>query len=61
MDWFAGATVVVTGAANGIGRSTAEVLDELGARVIAVDIDHGLLDLSQADFDRVFATNLGGP
>jgi 3-oxoacyl-[acyl-carrier protein] reductase len=111
MDWFAGATAVVTGAANGIGRSTAEVLDELGARVIAVDIDgaalsaafdgthvttfqadvstdgqalaaalldrfgtvgllvnnvgvdsdHGFLDLSQADFDRVFATNLRGP
>jgi NAD(P)-dependent dehydrogenase (short-subunit alcohol dehydrogenase family) len=36
MDWFAGATALATGAANGIGRSTAEVLDELGARVIAV-------------------------
>ena len=30
---------MVTGAAAGIGRATAEVLGELGAHVYAVDID----------------------
>jgi NAD(P)-dependent dehydrogenase (short-subunit alcohol dehydrogenase family) len=44
MDWFDGKRAVVTGAARGIGRSTAELLDELGASVIAVDIDGAALD-----------------
>src|ERR1700730_6268307 len=43
MDWFGGRTAVVTGAARGIGKSTAELLDELGARVVAVDIDSAAL------------------
>ena len=37
--WFDGKTAVVTGGAHGIGRSTAELLAELGAAVIAVDVD----------------------
>jgi NAD(P)-dependent dehydrogenase (short-subunit alcohol dehydrogenase family) len=37
MDWFAGRTAIVTGAAHGIGRGIAELLEHLGARVIAVD------------------------
>jgi NAD(P)-dependent dehydrogenase (short-subunit alcohol dehydrogenase family) len=110
MNWFDGATAVVTGAANGIGRATAEVLADLGARVLAVDVDekalarvfgsgpvtpicadvssgatlaqellerfgpvtllvnnvgidtnHRFLQLSERDFDRVFAANLRGP
>jgi len=36
---FDGLAAVVTGAAAGIGRATAEVLGELGAHVYAVDID----------------------
>jgi 3-oxoacyl-[acyl-carrier protein] reductase len=51
MDWFGGATAVVTGAANGIGRSTAEVLHELGARVVAVDIDGAALDAAFGGLD----------
>ena len=39
MDWFGGRTAVVTGAAHGIGHGTVELLDDLGARVIAVDRD----------------------
>jgi NAD(P)-dependent dehydrogenase (short-subunit alcohol dehydrogenase family) len=39
VDWFAGKTAVVTGAAHGIGRATAEQLADLGARVVAVDRD----------------------
>jgi NAD(P)-dependent dehydrogenase (short-subunit alcohol dehydrogenase family) len=48
MDWFQGKTAVVTGAARGIGRGTAELLDELGARVIAVDVDGRALDAAFA-------------
>lgn len=36
---IAGSLAVVTGAANGIGRATAIALAELGARVVAVDLD----------------------
>ena len=37
--WFAGKTAIVTGAARGIGRATAELLATLGAVVVAVDKD----------------------
>lgn len=43
MDWFAGRTAVVTGAAHGIGEAVARQLDELGARTVAVDIDEAAL------------------
>lgn len=36
---FSGRTVVVTGAANGIGRATALLLHRLGARLVAADLD----------------------
>lgn len=36
---FRGLGVVVTGAAAGLGRATAQVLGELGAHVFALDID----------------------
>jgi NAD(P)-dependent dehydrogenase (short-subunit alcohol dehydrogenase family) len=43
MGWFADRTAVVTGAAHGIGEAVARQLQELGARVVAVDInDAGL-------------------
>lgn len=41
---FSGRAAVVTGAASGIGRATAEVFCELGAHVYAVDIDAAGLD-----------------
>ena len=40
---FDGLAAVVTGAAAGIGRATAQVLGELGGHVYAVDIDAGAL------------------
>ena len=45
---FSGHAAVVTGAAAGIGRATAEVLSELGAHVYAVDVNaDGLATLVQ--------------
>jgi NAD(P)-dependent dehydrogenase (short-subunit alcohol dehydrogenase family) len=45
---FRGDAVVVTGAASGIGRATAEVFGELGARVYALDRDaEGLRSLER--------------
>ena len=37
--WLAGRTAFVTGAASGLGRATALALGEVGAHVIAADID----------------------
>lgn len=37
MSNFAGQVVIVTGGANGIGKATAELFSELGAKVIAFD------------------------
>jgi NAD(P)-dependent dehydrogenase (short-subunit alcohol dehydrogenase family) len=38
---FDGSAYIVTGAASGIGKATASLLAELGAGVVAVDIDEG--------------------
>ena len=39
MSVLAGKTAIVTGAARGIGRATAELLAEHGAQVVAADLD----------------------
>jgi NAD(P)-dependent dehydrogenase (short-subunit alcohol dehydrogenase family) len=46
---FDGRAVVVTGAAAGIGRASAEALGELGAVVYAVDRDEGELGVLEKD------------
>ena len=46
---FDGAAVVVTGAANGIGRASCTALAELGARVIGVDIEADFEDKVQSE------------
>ncbi len=38
-DFFHGKTILITGAASGIGRATAGIFAREGARVVAVDID----------------------
>ena len=43
VTWFSGKSAIVTGAARGIGRATAELLSELGAFVVAVDKDEDAL------------------
>ncbi|RSM48655.1 KR domain-containing protein [Amycolatopsis balhimycina DSM 5908] len=50
---FEGRTVVVTGAASGIGRATASRIAREGGRVVAVDVSAGRLD--------EFAAELGAP
>ena len=67
---FTGQTVVITAAGQGIGRATAERFIELGARVIATDINEAALaTLTQAetrvlnvldgDAVKAFATEVG--
>jgi NAD(P)-dependent dehydrogenase (short-subunit alcohol dehydrogenase family) len=46
---FAGKTIIVTGAASGIGRATASRIAREGGRVIAVDISAERLDEFTAD------------
>jgi 3-oxoacyl-[acyl-carrier protein] reductase len=38
-DYFAGKTIVITGAASGIGRATAEIFAREGANVVCADIN----------------------
>jgi NAD(P)-dependent dehydrogenase (short-subunit alcohol dehydrogenase family) len=50
---FAGKTVIVTGAASGIGRATASRIAREGGRVIASDIAADKLDALQAEFPDI--------
>jgi 2-keto-3-deoxy-L-fuconate dehydrogenase len=67
---FAGQTVVVTAAAQGIGRATAERFASLGARVIATDINEqalatlegvekSVLNVLDGDAVKAFAEEVG--
>lgn len=38
-DYFAGKTIIITGAASGIGRATAEIFAREGANVVCADIN----------------------
>jgi NAD(P)-dependent dehydrogenase (short-subunit alcohol dehydrogenase family) len=38
-DYFVGKTIVITGAASGIGRATAMIFAREGANVVSADID----------------------
>ena len=59
MDLFklTGKTAVVTGAARGIGKATAELLETAGAKVARIDIEPGegiiVADVSDELFFRV--------
>ena len=39
-DYFAGKTIIITGAASGIGRATALIFAREGANVVCADLDH---------------------
>src|SRR6187549_3816218 len=38
-DYFAGKTIIITGAASGIGRATANIFAREGANVVCADIN----------------------
>ena len=51
MGRLAGKAAVVTGAANGIGRATALVFADEGARIVATDIDAAGLDTLRGELE----------
>ena len=51
---FSGKLAIVTGAANGIGAATAQLLLERGARVFAVDMDRERLEARKAELGSDF-------
>ena len=51
MSRLAGKSAVITGAAKGIGRATADVFAEEGARIVATDIDAAGLDHLRNDLE----------
>jgi NAD(P)-dependent dehydrogenase (short-subunit alcohol dehydrogenase family) len=51
MSRLAGKSAVITGAAKGIGRATADVFAEEGARIVATDIDAEGLERLRVDLE----------
>ena len=48
-DYFAGKTVIITGAGSGIGRATALIFAREGANVVCADVnEHGARDTAAA-------------
>lgn len=58
MARLAGKSALITGAANGIGRATAEVFAAEGARIVATDIDAAGLDRLQAELEAKGAESI---
>ncbi len=59
---FGGRRVVVTGSASGIGAATAELLADLGADVVGLDVADGSLDLRDpAEIDAAVGRLGEGP
>ena len=52
MTSLAGKIAMVTGAANGIGRSCACLLADAGADLVLIDLDDGALEALAAELDR---------
>jgi NAD(P)-dependent dehydrogenase (short-subunit alcohol dehydrogenase family) len=52
MDRLEGKTAFITGAANGIGRATAELFVAQGARVVMADIDADSLATAAAELEQ---------
>lgn len=58
---LAGKVAIVTGAANGIGRSTAELLARSGVRVVAEDIDPVVAELAREGSIVTVVGDVGDP
>jgi 3-oxoacyl-[acyl-carrier protein] reductase len=54
-----GKAAIVTGSARGIGRATAELLAENGARVLINDLDADVAEQAAAEFDGETAVHAG--
>lgn len=54
-----GDTVLITGAAGGIGKSLAKKFLELGATVVCVDVNEAALDALEAELKQEFASCQG--
>ena len=61
MEALAGKTAVVTGAASGIGRATAQAFAEEGMRVVLADIDEPTLEKAAAELAEAGHTVVGVP
>jgi len=60
-DYFHGKTVVITGAASGIGRAAALVFAREGANVVCADVnERGVEETSEMIDRQTAATNAGG-
>lgn len=57
---FAGKTVIVTGAASGIGRATASRVAREGGRVIAADVSAGRLSALETELEGADVVTIAG-
>ena len=51
-NYFAGKTIIITGAASGIGRATALIFAREGANVVCADINEKGADETAAEVNR---------
>src|SRR5580704_11189030 len=51
-NYFTGKTIIITGAASGIGRATALIFAREGANVVCADIDEKGADETAAEVSR---------
>jgi 3-oxoacyl-[acyl-carrier protein] reductase len=57
-DYFNGKTIVITGAASGIGRATALIFAREGANVVCADIDEAGVEQTVAAINKMGAQSL---
>jgi 3-oxoacyl-[acyl-carrier protein] reductase len=57
-DYFHGKTIVITGAASGIGRATALIFAREGANVVCADIDEAGVEQTVAAINKLGAQSL---
>lgn len=58
-DYFAGKTIIITGAASGIGRATALIFAREGANVVCADIDEAGVKATAQQVNAKYGNKLG--